>query len=153
MTNLRINQISISKKIQDIIDSLPKVGHVNITKDGFSCLDVDDQFIHRVQPLLDDTSTVKPNYFDEATHFIGAHISITYPEEGGILDNSELGQLIPFEINGLFSAELFGKKYYVLGVEAPDLIILRRRYGLSHKLQLEGHWVDLHMTVAVAGYC
>lgn len=89
----------------------------------------------------------KPDYFTKNN--IGAHISMIYPEEYEEVKGENLDQLHYFKVLGLFTAELDSKRYYVLGIEAPTLLNLRKSYGLSSKLCIKGYWVDLHMAIGV----
>jgi hypothetical protein len=146
---LDIIPMPTSEKILNIIARLPKSGIVKLGLDGFSYVDIDDDFIHLLQPELKDKRIIKPDYFNEETHYIGAHISITYPEEQIFLDSSEQGAQIYFAIQGLFSAKLLNKTYYILKVESPEVLAIRAKYGLADQLQLTGHLIDLHITIAV----
>lgn len=138
------------KGLDSIIENLPKMGEVKYNDDsGFAYLDVDDNYIHYIYPLLKNSLLIKPDYFSEKTNFIGAHISFIYPEEGVNITPSEENKLVTFEIEGLFLAELLNKKYYVLKINSPKLLELRYKYGLSTKLKLYNHLVDLHITIAV----
>lgn len=150
MKNLAIQPLEIYQ-LQQQVSELPNFGTVEILANGFAYLDIDDAFIHQIYPLVNNQQATKPDYFDEKAHFIGAHISITYPEEGIRIPATEVGKLIPFKIEGLFTANILAKKYYALKVNAPELLELRLKYGLSKRLLLHGFWVDLHITVAVQG--
>ncbi len=89
--------------------------------------------------------------FNEEKNYIGAHISIIYPEERVSINPEEIDNLFSFEIDGLFKAYLQGKKYYVLKVISQDLVKFRLKYGLSHKLLFKGCFIDPHITIAVGG--
>jgi hypothetical protein len=137
------------RDLEESIKSLPKQGKIKIKFNGFSYVDIDDDFIHRVYPLIQDQAIAKPDYFDSKADNIGAHISIVYPDENILLPQSEEDKLISFAIEGLYVADLSDKQHYALKVSSPELIDLRSRYGLPEKLNLSGVWVDPHITVAV----
>ena len=127
--------------------NLPHVGKLKTTLLGLTYLSVDNNYVHRVFALINDKELTKPDYFQPSG--VGAHISVIYPEEKIKIPSSELNQDYLFEIIGLFSATLADKFYYVLKVDAPTLVSLRKRYGLSEKLRIKNHLVDMHITVGV----
>ncbi len=147
---LKFQALTMSAELSKLIQGLPKMGKIKIIPGGFSYVDIDDNFIHQVYPLLDYPGAVKPDYFSEENNPIGAHISICYPEECIELDSSEENKLISFSIVGLFAADLADKRYIALKVEAADLLKIRRKYGLTNKLQLAGYLIDPHITVATS---
>src|SRR6185312_15055711 len=116
---------------------------------GYSYLDIDDDYIHKIYPLIADKGAVKPDYFSKKTNFMGAHISITYPEENVNIPDHEAGKIINFETEKLFTAILLDKRYYALKIKAPDLLELRKKYSLTNKLKLKNYWVEPHITIAV----
>lgn len=144
----KLQALDCSSKISTAVGNLPHSGNIKIYPDGFSYLDIDNSFIHATYPLLDYSGIVKPNYFSAKHNQIGAHISITYPEENVTLDRREENRLITFSVVGLFAADLGNKRYFALKVDAPDLIQLRHHYGLGDKLQLKGYLLELHITIA-----
>ncbi len=132
-----------------ITSALPKYG-IFKHQNGLAYLDVNDDYIHQIYPTLAHSSVLKPDYFDEETQYIGAHISIIYPHE---LDEPKietyLEKTFSFEIEGLICANIFNKKYYALKVHAPELRQIRVDLGLPGQLTFKEFLVDFHITVAV----
>lgn len=134
---------------ESLIEKLPKQGTVHVKNNNYCYLNIDDRYIHNAFDFLPAIELKKPDYFDETTQFMGAHISIIYPEENVTVFSDEIGKIVDFEVDGLFSARLLNKTYYVFKVISPHLLELRKRYGLNEKLLLKGHLVDFHITVGV----
>lgn len=138
-------------ELPELINEARKInasGRLCISPQKLTYLDVDDQYIHRLNPLLPWKGVAKPDYFTE--DLIGAHISVIYPEENFQPPEEDLSKEYIFEILGLFSAELKEKKYYVIGIYSPDLTELRRKYGLQEKPQIENKAVNFHITIGVS---
>ncbi len=143
---LSMKQLSVPK-LFDTVAQLSMKGHLKMNAFELTYLDIDDNFIHQIFPLIPDMSAMKPEYFGE--DLVGAHISVIYPDEDIVCHKSYLNKEHEFAVTGLFSAVLDNKKYYVLKVKAPSLISLRRRHGLSDKLVFKNCSLDLHITVGV----
>lgn len=124
------------------------VGYLFTSNENLTYLDVDDEYIHQLFPLLKNKQFKKPNYF--GGELIGAHISAIYPEENTRVNKEDLGQRHEFKVKGIFTARLELKKYYVLIIESSSLLELRRKYGLSDMPFFKGYFVDFHITIAVA---
>ncbi len=58
------------------LGSLPHDGEVKNTSSGYIYADIDNEFIHRAFPLICIKDIQKPNYFNEDTNHIGAHIRV-----------------------------------------------------------------------------
>ena len=127
---------------------LPKSGVLRLSKNKLCFLDLSDAYIHQLFPLLAGTPAQKPDYFGEGG--IGAHISVVYPEESRSVPEEYLGQTHAFRVTGAFTADLGLKRYYVLGVEAPDLLRLRRKLDLPDQLAFKNFYIDLHITIGVS---
>lgn len=126
---------------------LLKQGIVSQAENNLVYLNIHDDFIHELYPLLNDKKIIKPSYFDEDG--IGAHISIIYPEEKKVLQEKDNGVIHAFNIIGLFAAELDEKEYFVLGIDAPSLLLLRKYYNLPEKLCIKNIFVGFHITIGV----
>jgi hypothetical protein len=111
-------------------------------------LDIDDTYIHQLFPLLRNKQIKKPNYFGE--DLMGAHISVIYPEENILVYKEDLNQVHEFTIKEALTAKLDLKKYYLLTIESPSLLQLRRKYGLTDRLCFRSYWVDFHITIGVS---
>lgn len=110
--------------------------------DGYAYIKVDDDYIHRLYPLLNTSTYEKPPYF-RRKDAPGAHISVVYEDEHQQLD--EAGKHFTFTLKNI--VEVHPKKglsYIVLQVSSPELENLRKKYGLSPLLK--GH--EFHITLA-----
>lgn len=145
-SQLSMQQLSVPKLL-DTVAQLSMKGHLKMNAFGLTYLDIDDNFIHQIFPLIPDMSAIKPEYFGE--DLVGAHISVIYPEEDISCHKSDLNKEHSFTVTGLFFAVIENKKYYVLKVKAPSLTSLRRRQGLPDKLSFKNCLIDLHITVGV----
>jgi len=140
--------------IPDLLDAalvLPTAGSLAISLNNLVYLNVDDNYIHQLYPFLKifHDEIEKPDYF--GPDLIGAHISVIYPEENPIYNNNDddVGQVHHFQVTGLYTAKLGLKKYYVLGIEAPSLLLFRRQRGLCEKLHFKDHSIGFHITLGV----
>jgi hypothetical protein len=121
---------------------LPHQGQLVQQSDGYAYIKVDDEYIHKLYPMLKAQGFHKPPYFRK-TDAPGAHISLAYEDENVAL--KEVGQTFSFEITDIALVHpKAGLSFIVLQVSAPDLEQLRQRYGLSPKLK--GH--EFHITLA-----
>lgn len=141
--------IIIPLKIPAILSELKDLSNRGklAVSDEIVFLDIDDEYIHRLFPLLKKLNVQKPDYFGEG--LIGAHITVIYPEENVQIDRNEMGKEHHFSIKGVFSADINLKRYYVLMVKAPTLLELRTRYGLGDKLLFKDYLIDFHVTIGV----
>lgn len=124
-----------------------KEGHIVSDENNFTCLSIDDNFIHALYPYFQQLNPhiEKPDYFGE--DLAGAHITVIYPEESALICEEDIGTSHQFTILNAFSADFGLKRYFGLLVKAPSLLDLRRRYGLGKKLQFKNCLVDLHITI------
>lgn len=130
---------------------LPLKGQVLITPNKLIYLNIDDDFIHQLFPLVKSSHSEiqKPDYFGKGG--AGAHISIIYPlENAQSLSKAELNQQHEFKIIKAVSALLGTKRYYVLLVKSDSLIALRNKHGLEDKLLFKNYWIDLHITIGTS---
>ncbi len=123
-------------------------GRLAISDNKLVFLDIDDDYIHQLFPTLKQPSLLKPNYFGEKS--IGAHITVIYPEEQVIINKDELNQEHFFSIKELVTAEIGKKLYYVLLVEAPTLLKIRKKYNLPELLSFRGYSIGFHITIGTA---
>jgi hypothetical protein len=128
---------------------IPHSGVLLQTENGYTYLKVSDDFIHRLHPLIKETSIVKPDYFSEGTA-TGAHISVVYQNEiERPVCTNDIGKRFKFSINDLWYLRLGAKRYIALSVSSPELSSLRVAYGLSTDLNFRGIRVNFHLTVGV----
>jgi hypothetical protein len=122
-------------------------GKLTISDNNLVYLDVDDAYIHRLYPLLQNQQIKKPDYFGEKS--AGAHISVIYPEENKKINKSDLGQRHSFIIKDIIAAQIGLKTYNVLLVESASLLQLRRQYALPDMLCFKGYSIGFHITIGV----
>lgn len=129
---------------------LPLSGHLEMTADDLVYLNISDQFINELFPLLsnEESKIIKPDYM--GPNLIGAHISVIYPEEGQPKSLEELDTLYDFQPIDLFSTRLGKKIYYAIRVLAPPLIELRGKYGLAPLLSFKHQLIPLHITIGIS---
>lgn len=121
-------------------------GKLAISSNNLVYLDIDDDFIHRLFPLLTIQDVKKPDYFGEKS--AGAHISVIYPEEENFkIEKADLGKEHEFIIKKLIAAEIGQKIYYILLIESPTLLQLRRNYLLPDLLCFKGYSIGFHITL------
>lgn len=108
---------------------------------------MDDAYVHQLFSLLKDGTVQKPDYFGEQS--VGAHITIIYPEEHKNIQKKDLQQQHHFLVKEIVTAEIGRKIYYVLLVDSPSLLQLRRKYDLPDLLSFKGYSIGFHITVGV----
>lgn len=129
-------------------EELPHFGVLKKERDFFY-VDLDDEYIHKLVKLIPYEGFEEPPYF-ENEHSVGAHISVIYAEEAqqyGITDITECGQTIFFRVKECQVAhppKMAGvDEVYFIVVEAPELDLIREKYGLPKKKY------DFHITIGV----
>lgn len=137
-------------KLPTLIDTarlLSLKGNTQLTENNLFCLNIDDAYVHQLFPLLKDERVIKPNYFGEKS--VGAHITIIYPEENKNINAHDLQQEHRFLIKDIVTAEIGQKIYFVLLVESPTLLRLRKKYHLPDLLSFKGYSIGFHITIGV----
>ena len=123
---------------------LPKTGELVVKSDGFGYIRVDNAYIDTLFPMLDvrQDGFRKPPYF-RRPEAPGAHISVFYENEH--VRPAEVGEYFNFELKRIKIVNASkDTSYVILEVDAPELEVLREKYGLSPKLF--GH--EFHITLA-----
>jgi hypothetical protein len=123
--------------------NLPLEGKLIQNPDGFVYLKVDDNYIHKLFPLLKlkEEGFREPPYF-RSKRSPGAHISVFYVGEK--VHPKELGSYFHFEPKKICFIKRSKKaSLVILQVESAELETLRKKYGLSPKLQ--GH--EFHISL------
>ncbi|MGI4753470.1 MAG: hypothetical protein ACRYE8_07125 [Janthinobacterium lividum] len=128
-----------------VAKSLKNEGIV-LQNENYAYLKTSDDFIHKLYPLIAEHEDLqKPNYFSEQCN-IGAHITITYPNEEIVINDQDISIIHFFEIEELAKTQIENKQYYVLKISSPSLISLRKKYQLPPQLNFKGYKVGLHIT-------
>jgi hypothetical protein len=96
---------------------------------------------------LENERIKKPDYFGEKS--VGAHITIVYPEENINIHVHDLQQEHTFFVKNIVATEIDQKAYYVLLIDSPSLLQLRRKYNLPDLLCFKGYSVRFHVTIGV----
>lgn len=124
-------------------ETLPQEGVLIVQDDGFVYVDVDDDYIHALFPLLglEEEGFDEPPYFRNSSS-PGAHISVFYVDER--IEPEEVGQTFHFELREIVVISAGKANYAILQVYSPELEELRAKYGLKPKLQ--GH--EFHISLA-----
>lgn len=119
-------------------------GTLKQKENGFVYLDVSNEFIKEILPLLDHEGELRPPPM--ASRSVGAHISVFYEKENIV--PGELGSDFSFDVKEIRSFTLNTrdglKKLWVMAVHSPELENLRKAYGCTPKLN--GH--DFHISLA-----
>jgi hypothetical protein len=142
-----IIDLSVPRLLQATQD-LPQLGVTQVADDGYTYLNIDDEYIHHLCPILQkeiNPDIRKPDYFGKKLG--GAHITIFYADEHQRLQNADREKQHFFSIRRACLAELSGQKYFVLLVNAPSLVALRKKYGLAPSLLFKQHAIPLHITI------
>jgi hypothetical protein len=126
---------------------LPSAGILNVSSSNLTYLDIDDEYIHRLFPLLSQYDVQKPDYFKSGSE--GAHITVVYPEENIAISRAMLNQTHAFTPTQIVTATIGLKTYYALLVDSPDLLNIRRKYNLPDLLNFRGYGMGFHITLGV----
>lgn len=118
-------------------------------------VDLDDAYIHELIPFIESYGFEEPPYFGDNGE-VGAHISVTFPDELIEQKLEESAEIIEFTPKECQIIEYLKpknerplgfervEKIYLITVEAPRLDEIRKRYGLSPKRY------EFHITIGVA---
>jgi len=134
-------------EITNAASLLSPSGKLAISDNNLVYLDIEDAYIHQLFPLLQNQQIKKPDYFGEKS--AGAHITVIYPEENKIIYSDDLNQKHSFIVKDIVTAEIGMKVYYVLLVNSPSLLKLRRQCGLSDMLCFKSYSIGFHITIEV----
>lgn len=133
--------------IMDVSTKLRSSGHLEL-QDDYCYLNIDDDYIHQIYPLLSSYGNIKkPDYFD-ALIGVGAHISVIYPDEG--ITRFNLDSMIHgFSVIQFAKVRFQLETYYVLIVDAPSLQQVRRKHQLAPKPTFKKQNILFHITLGV----
>jgi hypothetical protein len=135
---------SWSEVVEYARSHFPQAGVLVQKTDGYVYLKVDDDYIHKLFPMLglEEEGYTEPPYF-RSKEAPGAHISVIYEAEE--VSPEEVGNTYSFTLGDIVIVRPTWDTYYaVIQVKAPELEALRTKYGLQPKLQ--GH--EFHISIA-----
>lgn len=118
-----------------IFENLPEYGTLAQDSEGFVYVDIPNDFVDKLFPMISEKGFVKPPYFGAGLH--GAHISVIYASEAkkNNIKIKESGQTIYFSPTACRIVKPSKWKdvdeVYIITINAPALNKLRRRYGLG----------------------
>jgi len=126
-------------------------GKLKMTDDGFVYLEINDDLIKGLLPMIDEDDVKKPPYEQKQYNSVGTHVSVMYGDE--VNDNDlkiqEVGNEYNFKLGDFKSVNPKGwdemKKVYFLQIHSEELEKLRKKYDLPAKLN--GH--EFHITIGV----
>lgn len=139
----QIEEMEEGQLILSHSSTLPAEGILRQDHKGMIYLDVSDEWIHRLFPLIGKKGGEKPPYFEYEGPF-GAHIPVMTAKEWknkqGLLKAPipEIGEKYSFSITGCYRIRPEGwpemDRVWFLTVDSPDLERLRERSLLPSKL-------------------
>lgn len=129
---------------------LPQKGVLKEKSNGYLYLDLPNDYITQAIALIDAPGKMLASRDYTNRTGIGAHISVIFENERWdhqIHEVLEVGQEFSFTIKefGTLSAKNDKNKIWMLIVEAPDLAMLRERYGLPTIPRDQ----DFHITIGL----
>lgn len=138
------------KVLSYVSQHLKNEGVLKARDEFYAYLKVDDNFIYKLFPLLEENDFSMPAYFTPPED-IGAHISLFYENEiTQPFKLLEVNTHHTFLAGELYLMQAFQKKYIVLSVISKSLADLRRKYELPEKISYRGLLIPFHITIAVA---
>ncbi|MDB2614122.1 hypothetical protein N9Y92_03065 [Chlamydiales bacterium] len=141
-----VHQPEVLKKAE----SLDLSGTLKQKENGFVYLDVSNEFITSIAPLLEHEGRLQ--VLPTAKKSTGAHISAFYESEG--VSPTEIDQKFAFDVNEIRKFTLHTrdevKKLWVIAVDAPELEDLRASYGLSPYLKGKAFHITIGKQLPVA---
>lgn len=133
-------------------ECLPHSGILKQTDEGFLYVELPQEYVFDLLPMMQDSDLCPPPYFYAGK--VGAHITVASASEMqyiGFPKVPELGKRIFFSIGNFSKVHLEksglgeDKDIYMLTVHAPKLNQIRFRLGLPKK----GKDFSFHITVAI----
>lgn len=128
-----------------------RLPHEGILKSsqGFVYVDVDDAFIYKLLPFIQEGGFEAPPYFGRSD-LVGAHITVIYPDEVkkyGIKKIRETEEVISFtpKTCQIVHPQKWHDidEVFLLVVDAPELDLIREKYGLPRREY------DFHITIGI----
>lgn len=138
---LKVHNPNLFKYVQQY---LPKTGTLRATRQGFVYIDLNDNRVMEVLKQLKDSRYV----MNRNVSSVGPHISVMCEDESKGKKIIEFGKKFHFTPLGFYTMLMDDREYFMLAVDAPELVKLRQKYGLTPKLN--GH--TFHITLGVRKY-
>ncbi len=114
------------KELPWVKANLPKQGVLHQREDGYVYVKVDDRYID------DLYLNFVPFGYEKPKSLVGAHISVINVQEWKDPQPvEEVGQVYTFTIKNFQIVHIDNLDFVAITVEAPDLIKLRKKYGLG----------------------
>lgn len=126
---------------------LNQKGLLEKSKNNLVYLNIDDAYIRKLFSLLKDPQIIIPDYFGNDS--VGAHITVIYPDEQKNIHLDDLQKKHSFIVKEAVVAEIGEKLYYVLLVDSPSLLQVRKKYNLPDLLCFKGYSIGFHITIGV----
>jgi hypothetical protein len=137
-----------SQIIEYIFDNFTEAGELKQDDRGFVYVDLDDQYVYKLNEFIKDQGFEIPPYF--GPNMYGAHISVVYSKESEkyqLGEIAEVGSTIYFRPVGCKTVPPGSwadvEEVYVITVDAPILDKIRKKYGLPKSTY------DFHITIGV----
>ena len=139
-----------SRVLSYVEKNLPRIGTLKQTWEGFLYIELPDEYVFGVLPLLAEYHVRPPPYFGRGK--VGAHITVATARE--IANRNfpvvaSLGEKIPFSIVHFSKVHLenslIGSTVYMLIIEAPRILQIRAALGLPLTIGED----YFHITIAV----
>ena len=128
-----------------IENHLPLSGVLKKSGD-FVYLDLDDEYVHKLIPFIENDGFQAPPYFGRPD-LVGAHITVLYSPQVQKYEIDELGEKICFSLKEcqiVHPPNWEGiDKIYLIVVDSPDLDKIRHKYGFPPKEY------NFHITIGV----
>lgn len=136
-----------AKILDHIFYNFPESGTLCQDKDGFVFVDISDDYINQLLQYILPENFESPPFFQRANGH-GAHISVIYSHEAkkNRIKIKEAGQSIYFKVTDckiVDSNQPQWEATCILKIEAPNLVNLRKKYGLAELNY------DFHITIGV----
>ncbi len=137
-----------NEQLLQVSQTIGNTGKLTCT-DQFVYLDISNEFIYQLFPLMQEDQANKPDYFSEHKSS-GAHISIVYPGELISFEQlSTAGERFEFEIQAFGKINFNHKTYFVLQVDCLSLTQIRNQLGLYSLPIYKGFAIPCyHITIA-----
>lgn len=123
--------------LQYVQEYMPSSGLLKTTDQGLVYVEIDDNYVGAILKQLKDSRYM----IYRSASIVGPHITVMFAVETKGKNIKEFGQQIKFKPIGFYTITMADREYFMLAIEAPELIKIRARYGLTPKPN--GHTFNL----------